>query len=249
MSAADIFGGSATDHIARYQVRLQVRNQLVGGIPSDPSIVRKWLGQRLELGDAALEELLTETIAARDEALSVTDKVDAVMHSPHAPSVNGFKRIADTGELALEARCVKAGLKEAMNSAYPGVDWPGKKSRDETKALKKGLMRYAAEAVHVEGNLIGLGVKADEVSTTAGVGVAWREERIKHIMTPQGPRSAINTVEVVRSPVLTFVVRVRDDFLPVEAWGRIWATLEDIGIGSDRARGDGQFDLAEWTKL
>jgi hypothetical protein len=235
MSARDVFAGvkGADDPFTRYSVSLQIRGVIVGGIPSDPSVVRSWLKARLELGDAALEELLQETIAARDVALSVDDKLDALVDA-NATSVNGFKRTPGTGELAYEGRCLKAALKEFMNSAYPGTKFPGKPAD-----IRKGLMRYAAETVHVAEDLIGLGVTAPSRI----------EERIKHVITPQGPRSSINTVEVVEQPKLSFTVLVRDDFLPVEGWARIWQAGEEIGLGADRGRSDGKFDLESFDRL
>jgi hypothetical protein len=235
MSARDFFG-VPTDYTV-YRATIQVLDQIAGGVPSDPSVTKKWLEAKLELDETALDELLAATIAERDAPLSAKEKIDALMATPDAPSVNGFKRNIDTGELAWEGRCAKAALKEWMNSAYPGVKFPGKTKMTDG-AIRKGLMRVAAEYVFVDPLLIGLGVKQPDVT----------EERIKHVMTPQGPRSAINRVEVVHQPQLVFDVSVRDDFLPKEAWARIWQVGERIGIGSDRARGDGQFELISFEK-
>lgn len=237
MSAVDIFGDAAADQYVEYRCRLQVRELLVGGVPGDPSVIRKWLEARMDLGDTALQELLTQTIAERDAPMTADEKVDALMHSDAAPSVNGFKRDPVTGELCYEGRCMKAGLKEAANSAYPGTDWPRK--HNKMNPARKGLMSTLAERVFVKDHLIGLGTKEP----------ARVEERVKHVMTPQGPRSSISRVEVVERPELTFTLRVHDDFLPFDAWGRIWQRLEDIGIGADRGRSDGQFDLLEFAQI
>src|SRR6266567_1346052 len=107
MSAKDIFGAIAADMVTEYEVTLQVRNLLVGGVPSDPSVIRKWIETRMELDDVAVRELLAETAAARNESMSAKDKVDAIMASEHAPSVNGFKR-NENGVLCYESRCLKA---------------------------------------------------------------------------------------------------------------------------------------------
>lgn len=240
MSAADIFGDVKADFITDYRVALQVRNLIVGGIPSDPSVIRKWLEARMDLGDTALAELLATTVAERDAPMTAQEKVDALMASAQAPSVNGFKR-DENGELCYEGRCMKAAIKEAANSSYPGTDYPGKKAATDAKNVgaRKGLMSTLAERVFVREHLIGLGVKEP----------SWVEERIKHVMTPQGPKSAINSVEVVERPLITFTLRVHDDFLPREAWAKIWQRLEDIGVGSDRGRSDGQFDLVEFERI
>lgn len=220
-----------------YDVTLQVKDLIVGGIPSDPSVIRKWIEARMDLGDTALAELLATTIAERDAPMTADEKVDAIMSSAHVPSVNGFKRNPDTGELIYEGRCMKAALKEAANSAFPGTDYPGKGSAKGV-AARKGLMSTFVERVFVRDHMIGLGVK--EPTRV--------EERIKHVMTPQGPKSAINSVEVIERPTLSFVLAVHDDFLPREAWAKIWQRCEDIGVGSDRGRSDGQFELLQFDR-
>ncbi|MFI7114012.1 hypothetical protein ACIBK9_47380 [Nonomuraea sp. NPDC050227] len=237
MSAVDIFGTASS--VAIYRVRLQVLDKIVGGVPSSPSVIKGWLKTRMELGDRDLQELTQKTLTERfqDRQPSADELADALLESDAAPSVNGFKRIPDTGELAYEGRCMKAALKEFMNSAYPGVEWPGKSA--VSKGFRKGLMSTAAERVFVEDIYIGLGVKEP-----TGV-----EERIKHVMTPQGPRSSINRVEYVDRPLLEFTLKVHDDFLPAEAWGRIWERGEDIGVGSDRGRSDGKFELVSWERI
>lgn len=237
MSARDIFGAAGA--YTEYAVELQIRELLVGGVPGDPSVTRKWLESRLEVDDATLQELFEETVRQRNAPMSVTEKVDALMASPDAPSVNGFKRL-DTGELAYEGRCLKAAIKEWANSAYPGTDWQGKAGAPGlSKGFKKGLMSTLAERIFVEPYLIGLGVK--EPTRV--------EERIKHVMTPQGPRSSINRVEVIERPVVAATFRVRDDFLTREAWARIWEVGEEIGVGADRGRSDGRFELRRWEKI
>src|SRR5690606_42094288 len=75
------------------------------------------------------------------------------------------------------------------------------------------------------------------------------EERIKHVPTPPGPRSSISRVEWVQSPLLEFELKVHDDFLSPTAWGRIWERGEDIGIGADRGRSDGKFELVGWERI
>lgn len=248
MSASDLFADvDASQHVTDYRCRVKLRGLIVGGIPSDPSVIRKWLEARMDLDDQALQELLDTTVAARDEAMSAADKVDALMKSDQAPSINGFKRTA-AGVLYYEGRNLKAALKEASNSAYPGTTYPGKSDRDDV-GKRKGLMSTMAERIFVREIEIPLGVTSDQVSRTPGEGPAWVEERIKHVMTPQGPKSAINLVEVVRQPTLDFTLRVHDDFLPREAWAKIWTRLEDIGIGADRGRSDGTFDLEEFEPI
>ncbi|MFC4006560.1 hypothetical protein ACFOY2_04965 [Nonomuraea purpurea] len=244
MGAVDIFGTKS--NVAVYRVRLQVLDKIVGGVPSSESVIKGWLKSRMEVGDRDLQELTQKTLLERfpDRQPTADELADALLESDAAPSINGFKRIPETGELAYEGRCMKAALKEWANSAYPGTDWDGKTAADTTvgrplpKGFRKGLMATISERAFVVETFIGLGVKEP-----TGV-----EERIKHVMTPQGPRSSINRVEFVQSPLLEFELKVHDDFLKPEAWGRIWERGEDIGIGSDRGRSDGKFELLAFDR-
>ena len=239
MAASDIFGKAAGKTYTKYRATLRFKHLIVGGIPSDKSVIESWIRARMDLGDAAIAELVEQTVGERG-VLTPDEAVEAVMVSDLAPSVNGFKR-DENGQLCIEGRIVKAALKEWANSAYPGKGWPGKTANEHTSKLhaNRGLMKYLAEAIVVDDVMIGLGVKEPTAV----------EERIKHVMTPQGPRSSINRVEVVEQPEVTFTVSVRDDFLPEEAWARIWSVGEAIGLGSDRGRSDGQFELVEWQRL
>jgi hypothetical protein len=258
MSARDIFGTDSA--FVTYEAQIQIRDILVGGVPSDPSVIRRWLEARLEVGDKRLNEILRQTVAERNVTLTVDAQLDELMKSDAAPSVNGFKRLPD-GELSYEGRCLKGAFKEWANSSYPCLDWDGKfltgktadtaaeeapKARKPARkaafgvAPQKGLLSTASERVFFDPRLIGLGVK--EPSRI--------EERIKRVRLPDGrPASAISRVEVVDRPLLTFEVKIRDNFLTDTALSRIWQTGEEIGLGADRARSDGRFDLVSWKRI
>lgn len=234
MSARDIFGAKAGGNFVAYHVELQVHDKLIGGIPKDPDTIRKWIESRIGQGaDLALQQTLDETVAAMTEATGEAPEFGAVLDqvTKAVEAGNGFKSI--DGQLVYEGRCMKSALKEAANVAYPGTRFPGK-----PEAIRKGLMRMLAETVFVEDQYIGLGVEVPSGT----------EQRIKHVMTPQGPRSAINVVDYVAKPRLSFTVSVLDDFLPPTAWARVWQCAEEIGIGADRARGDGRFELVAWDR-
>jgi hypothetical protein len=241
MAAKDIFG---TDIYTYYRAELQVRERITGGIPKDAATIKAWLKSRLDLDDRQLIELAEEISAAMTEETGTRPSADALLDALAAESKgNGFLRV--NGEMVYEGRCLKAGLKEAANSAFPGTSWPGKpkglnKEGKEAELIRKGLMRYLAETVFVDEDVIPLGV-----TEPTHIGV----ERIKHVLTKEGPRSAINIVDIIDKPLLSCTIKVRHDHIIPEVWGVIWETLEEIGIGADRARGDGKFDLIRWERL
>lgn len=226
MGASAIFGTPSP--FAKYRATLQVHGKLVGGIPKDPDTIKKWIESRIKSGeDLALQEVWNATVEAMGTDAAYGDVVAAV--AAETQGGNGFKSVG--GELVYEGRCMKAALKESANIAYPGTEWPGRPAK-----IRKGLKNYLAETVFVVEDTIGLGVS--EPSGT--------EQRIKHVMTPQGPRSSISVVDYVENPLLTFHVAVLDDVIKPDVWGRVWSTLEANGIGADRARGDGQCELVGW---
>lgn len=237
MSATGIFGTKSD--VAVYRVQIEILDKIVGGVPSSPSVIKGWLKSRLELGDRDLQEIANQTLAQRfpDRQPSADELAQAVLEAGTEVNVNGFKRHPVTGELCYEGRCMKAALKEWSNSAYPGTEFPGKSKIG--KSFRKGLMATLAERVFVPELFISLGVKEPTAV----------EERIKHVKTAQGPRSSIARVEYVERPLLEFTIRVHDDFLPDEAWARIWERGEDIGVGADRGRSDGKFELLAWDRL
>lgn len=235
MAAADIFKLDAkSEPFALYDVELQVRNQLVGGIPKDPKLIRAWLRQRLEMDDAALADLAERTYREMHgdggEPPTTDDLLDAI--SGEYEGGNGFKTV--DGVLVYEGRCMKAAIKEAANIAYPGNTFP-----NMPKGNRKGLMRWMAETVFVVDEFIPLGVSEPSRA----------EERVKHVKTPQGPRSTISVVDLVDKPLLSFRVEVLDDRFTEEVWARLWSELERNGIGADRARGDGVCELVRWERV
>lgn len=236
MSARDVFSRAGDDSFTRYAVELQVTNQLVGGIPKNPDMIRSWVKSRLDLGDRELVELTNETALAvqSDEGEARTLPTDELLDrvAEQIEGGNTFKRV--DGMLIYEGRCAKSMLREAANVAYPGRDWPGKPA-----GIRKGLMRFFVERVFVEQDAISLGVTEP----------SWTEQRIKHVITAAGPRSAINVVDLVDKPRLEFTVAVLDDCLTSTVWRKIWESGEHIGIGADRARGDGRFTLERWEKI
>ena len=242
MSAKDLFP-KAEGIYTTYRATIRFSHLVVGGVPSDRSVIEKWIRARVDDGDQAVAELIDKTVRERG-VIQTQDAVNAVLDSELAPSINGFKR-TEAGALALEGRQVKAALKEWGNSAFPGTKFPGKPAD-----IRKGFMRFASETIMVPEVLIPLTYLDPETGEVENVTEPTEvEERVKHVMTPQGPRSSINRVEVVARPTIQCHFDVRDDFFPQEAWARVWQVGEAIGLGADRGRSDGKFTLEAWDKV
>jgi hypothetical protein len=236
VSANEIFKGKTRWSTYKAEHHLDT---LVGGIPKDPDTIRAWLKSKLEIGEAEIVAIADETIAAMGWTAAdlgskeLDEVVDAVL--ARDTKGNSFKQVK--GELVIEGRQIKAAIKEAANSLYPGVKkWPDHPG----EGTRKGLGNYLVERVEVWERYIPIGRKEPDI-----VG----EQRIKHITGPTGKRSTINVVDLCEEVDISFTVKVLDDFINDELWGQIWEYVELGGIGADRARGDGRGQLTKWTKV
>jgi len=254
MSANEIFNSRSrwTAYRAEYHL-----DTIVGGIPKDPDTIKQWLKARLEIGETELLAIADQTIqemgwTAGDLGVDELDKLVDIVAAKDTKG-NSFKKlvqdgkrwralseeevIAGDGELIIEGRQVKAGLKEAANALYPGVKkWPGHPG----EGIRKGLASYMVERLEVVDRIIPIGRKEPDI-----VG----EQRIKHISGPQGKRSTINVVDLCEDVDIEFTVKVVDDFMNPQLFGELWEYVELGGLGADRARGDGRGELVSWEKI
>src|SRR6266540_4074767 len=126
--------------------------------------------------------------------------------------------------LYVEARQVKAMLKESTNVLFGGERWG---------STRKGPRSFVAERVFVEPDKLWVGV--DEPS---GI-----ELMIGHLWGPTGPRSTLGYHEYVERPVLEFTVLAVRDALTPEQWADIWVHAQENGFGALRSQGFGRFYL------
>jgi hypothetical protein len=238
MTASDIF--KVPSRWTQYTGALSIAT-LVGGIPKDADTVKGWLKARMQLGDAEIMAMVEETMEemglpqGQETSEQLDELVDHVM-ARSGPKGNGFKVI--DGELVWEGRCLKGALKEASNILYPGSQmWPGHPGKD---VVRKGFRSYLEERVEVADTFISLGRSEPDI---AG------EQRIKHVSTPAGKRSAINVVDICTKVDITFSIDVLDDCIPPKLWAELWTVIELGGVGADRARGDGRCELTAWDRV
>lgn len=247
---AGIFDTEPSDLFIRYRCRLQFRDRVVGGTPSNPRMIEGWLRTKMgltqeaevraltkqtliELGvdaeifaDDADEDIRFETLQQASEAIA--------KHS----NTTMFKR--DQDGLYLEARAVKAMLKEAVNILYAGERWnkrPGAPGKADTGG--KAPRSTVAESVFVEPQHISLGV-----FEPSGIDLA-----IGHIVGPQGPRSTLSYYEYVERATIEFVVLVLKDRVDPKRWPDIWRLAQENALGAKRSQSMGQFDVLHWERL
>lgn len=213
-----------------YRARLAFRDRLMGGVPRHPKIIEGWLRAKMNITDEEeLKMIGRQTLielgypGASDMTYEeISRVVDDYAESKHT---NGFKR--DEQGLYLEARQIKAMLRECMNILY---------ASERMGPTKKGAKSYFAERVFIDPNCIHLDrMEPDGVDLIIG-----------HVRGPQGPQSNLTYHEYVDNAEISFTVKVTEDAIPHAYWPRLWVQAQDIGLGAVRSQSYGRFDIMEW---
>ena len=202
--------GKETDMWKKYRVIIQIRERIVGGIPKSTKLIEGWLKSR------RMADLVEQT------AKEMGDQLDETIKG----TWTGFK--SDKTGLYLEARCVKALLKEAANVIRKLIKF-------------KGFMRArVAERVMVNPSRIYLGVKKP----------TGNEERPIQVWAGGRPQSAFKRFDYVERPALQFDLWLLDDGVITEK--HLCQLLEygqQAGLGANRSQGEGKFDVVEFGLL
>lgn len=205
----------------------------MGGNPRSQEVVEAWIRSKTGVTDEEeiqsmvrrhMVEMGTWKPDMTDEEIAAASKAVADLRE-----TTGFKRDEQHG-LYLEARQIKAMLKESTNVLYAGERWG---------ATKKGPKSFLAERVFVSPDKIFLDrMEPDGV-----------DQMIGHIVGPQGPRSTLGRHEFVQNAVITFDVLVARDAIEQEWWADIWTHAEENGLGALRSQGWGRFDIMQWDQI
>lgn len=207
-----------------FDANLRFRERLIGGIPIIPSgadpiaVYQGWLkGQGLDTADAA------------DLADSLNADETKPPSAPDDPQLaNGFRRTED-GELFIEARQVKALLRESAQRL--GII---KQVRGSRQVLQHDIHVRALD-----------GTQRLLLGRTEPDGF---EGRPISVITPQGPRTSIKRFEYVERAEIAFRVKilaggVGNGLVDLEKLSDMLELGQDLGLGSDRSQGDGTFDV------
>jgi hypothetical protein len=214
----------------RYNARIAFRDKLLGGVPKDPRLIEAWLRARAGLDDGdELRQAVLRTVAELGESPASNGDHDDPVRASEQLAVRrvttGFK-VAEEG-LYLEARQVKALLKECTNILFGGERWG---------PTRKGPKSYLAERVFVEPERLYLGI-----TQPAGL-----ELIVGHHTGPAGPHSTLGYHEYVLRPELDFSVLVLRDVITPAQWADVWVLAQQIGLGAVRSQGYGRFRLVAW---
>jgi hypothetical protein len=263
----------------RYHLRLEFRHSLHGGIPKiaaamdgnadAETMIGQWIKATTGHYDRQAEEIAQATAAAMkagaavenaalleaaqgEEDLDPDALLQQLIEDRASGAWTGFKFV--DGSLVLEERQVKAMLKECGTT----LDY---------FRLIRGFRQLVQHGVFVEPAFIPLMRNAGTVTEPDGF-----EDRVVHVMTAQGPRSAIKRVDYLRAPAhVEFDVLVAEPNKAVhwaqarsqskkkesgqalpdnweEAWQQMWRLAQELGLGANRSQGVGKFNVTRFDR-
>jgi hypothetical protein len=218
-----------------YQVEWRFLTKLCGSVPADPDIQRKWLesrrpkvrppnGRSLEEIQAELAETMPTIEEEEEERLSVFQRVE--------------------GGLVMRMSTVRAHFKDCgrvMSSLYYGKPGKTEKGQESERSFNVRVLNglyYPPDSYWVP-----ILDQADEKPLTDSHGL---HNKMIHVQTRQGQRSAFKTFEYVENALMRFSVKV----LTTPAGKGVVSEkeLEDLleyggthGYGGERGDGEGRY--------
>jgi hypothetical protein len=223
----------------KLEVTLKIRNRIVGGIPTDPALIEGWIASNMkEVAKEEREKLKEATI--KELPAAVQEKAEGMWTT--------FKVDKDQVPY-FEARCIKASLKEGANvlrELLIADEKKGKKEGDPAKSRFTGLKAKLAERLFVEDTPIYFVRDGKKVTKVDG-----NEERAIHVMTAQGPRTALKRYDFVNAPCeLKFQARfLKDKVIDLELLKVLLEYGSYNGLGADRSQNNGLFEVGQINLL
>lgn len=209
-----------------YRVTIAIREQICGGKPQNDELLRAHIERKTGYSDEVTKKQIAEA-KLDDEGLKelTEEKLEKAR--------TGF--LADGRGLYIDTYQLKAMIKQSaqMLGIYK---------------KKRGTKNMCAEGCEVKGpdheSRVYLGVKKPDGT----------DENVVHAMTPQGPISGIKHVDYVRKPKLSFEIWVlktppqETRHLSEDDLVEILTFSQENGVGADRARGFGKFNVVEFER-
>jgi len=209
----------------RYRVQIQIRDRICGGMPKNPDLIKNWVEATTGHADEISEKLIQEN-------------AELVVNEVAEKCWNGFPEDAKHG-LFVPCRNIKACLKQSAQllGIYKN---------------KRGSKQIMAEGMEVKGNEFE--GRSDRVYLGKKMPDGTDESAI-HVMTAQGPRTALRRMDYVTKPTLSFEIWVlktaaqETRHIGEEQLVEILTHAQENGLGASRSQGEGKFNVIEFQKI
>lgn len=250
----------ATRLHAIYDVELQFRHLVMGGVPADPKVIEAWLrtklGKELFGRDEEMRLMMIRTLQEQGiEGIGPDDTLERVLKASEAlakqKSTVGFKR--DRLGVYLEARQVQAMIRENVNILFSDQRWgPTGKS---PKGMVVEHVSFPSEKVRIFHVTGAEDYEQDELwqlrdpELTPVLEQDGVELMIGHVDGAAGKRSTLTYHQYVYRPRIKFRMLVIRDRFPLSIWEQIWTAAEGNGLGAVRSQLYGTFDTVRFEKV
>lgn len=212
----------------RYRVAIAIRERIDGGTPKDPKLIEAWVKARTGHDDAETQKQIEEHMP---DVTAASDEVAEGMWTT-------FKR--NKIGIYVETRQVKAMLREC--AVVLGIT---KKKRGSRQIIQHGFEvrgRDGGSKIYLEGR------DGEDLEI-------FDEEKAIHVMTAQGPRSAIKRTDYATNAVLEFEIWVlttktqETRHLGAKDIETMLSLAQEDGLGANRSQGSGKFDVTRFEPL
>ena len=211
----------------RYRVQIQVRDRICGGMPKNPDLIKNWVEATTGHADEISEKLIQEN-------------AELVVNEVAEKCWNGFPEDKHHG-LFIPCRNIKACLKQSAQLL--GIY---KNKRGSKQIMAEGMeVKAPSERGYGPTDRIYL-----DKNTPDGT-----DESAIHVMTAQGPRTALRRMDYVTKPTLSFEIWVlktaaqETRHIGEEQLVEILTHAQENGLGASRSQGEGKFDVIEFQKI
>ena len=220
----------------RYRVTLKIREKLFGGVPKNPDLIEAWVKARTGYDDELTKAQTKEALETQTEEIAAGSGM-----------WTGFA--SDDVGIFLHTRNVKAMFRES--STLLGITQKKRGSKQiiqhgfEVKGCVVKNSKLATSESHV------YFMKDDNILAVPD----GSEEGPIHVMTAQGPRTALKRQDFVEEAMLAFDVWIlktesaEKRHLGEKDLHHMLTHAQENGLGASRSQGNGKFDVIEISRL
>ena len=209
-----------------YTVTIQLRERIYGGTPKRGDMIKIWVETRTGYSDE-------KTVEQTKEAM------DLLVDETAEKSWTGFQ--GDENGLFISANNLKAMIKQGASML--GIT---KKKMGSKQILAEGTEVKSVSGVN--------GRRSTRIYLDKGTPDGF-EERPIHVMTAQGPRTALKRIDYIENARLTFEIWIlrtaaqEKRHIGEDELVQILTFSQENGVGADRSQGAGKFDVVEFQRL